>query len=131
MIVIAYFIIYPFSETKMNLNILRALTIVLISMSAFYNAHHKENYYQLKFRDIYVGIHSYQPPLTTSMFVLNHFASTILVFILFVVSYTLAKLKANETSNADLVRINSVSSASSQEVSVNPAESVRCHLLSI
>lgn len=130
MLIVAYFIIYPFSEEKMNLNILKALTITLISMSVFYNSHHKENYYQLKFRDIYIGIHSYKPYITPFIFPLNHFANTFLVFILYVISYTIAKLKATGESEKNLIRVNSVSSSSSQEISIAPSDSVSFSMFS-
>ena len=123
-IVVIYYAIYPLSQQESKLNMLKSLLITMISLSVFYNSHHKDNYYQLKFRDIYIGFPSYNPYIGPFLFIFNQFAHTLMIFIWNVISWEVWKLNINVNEEILPIVSQSSSPAANQEGSLAFSETV-------
>ena len=105
MLILIYFTIRPFKNWKMELNMIKAIATALVSLSVFFNSHHHENYYQLKFRDMYVGLSNFNIIFTPFSFVFNHFGHTFILFALHQLTFVMAKPQVEEETDINLIPI--------------------------
>lgn len=108
----------------MDLNMIKAVTTASAALSVFFNSHHHENYYQLKFRDMYIGLYDFVPAITPVFFIFNHFGHTFMLFILNQLTYVMAKPPSKEESDINLIPIQGQIVVQNRESNIMPYDLV-------